>query len=92
MKKESIVGIAWFSENDWEEWKSISEDEIEENYEDWLTDALLSKSKLENEGIIVKQVNITPNNFKIWCKKKFKKLDSASRSQYVSELLEKAHS
>ena len=92
MKKEAMIGIAWFNESDWDEWKSISEDEIEEKYEDWLIEATLSKTKLENEGFTVEQVNITPSNFKIWCKKNFKKLDSASRSEYVSELLKKSHS
>ena len=92
MDDKSIIGIAWFDENDWEEWKKISEDQIEDNYDDWLVEATLSKSELEAKGFIVKQVNISPTNFKIWCKKKSKKLDSSSRSQYVSELLYKSHS
>ena len=92
MDNKSIVGIAWFNKNDWEEWKNISEDRLEENYDDWLVEASLSKSKLEDQGFTVKQVNITPSNFKQWCKKNFKKLDSSARSQYVSELLQKAHS
>ncbi len=71
--------------------RRLSEDQIEDNYDDWLVEASLSKSKLEDQGFIVKQVNITPNNFKIWCKKNSKKLDSSSRSDYVSELLQKAH-
>ena len=92
MKSNSIVGIAWFNKEDWEEWKKISEDELEDKYEDWFIEASLAKSKLEHEGYNVKQVTITPNNFKNWCKKNNKKLDSSSRSVYVSELLEKAHS
>jgi hypothetical protein len=92
LESKSIIGIAWFDENDWELWKKISEDELEDKYEDWVIEASLTKSKLEDQGFTVKQVNITPNNFKNWCKKNFKKLDSSSRSQYVSELLQKAHS
>ena len=92
MKNKSIIGIAWFNENDWKEWKKISEDELEKNYEDWLIEASLSKSKLEEEGYDIKKVTITPDNFKSWCKRNNKKLDSSSRSEYVSELLEKAHS
>lgn len=34
MGNDSVIGIAWFNENDWDEWKKISEDVIEENYED----------------------------------------------------------
>ena len=92
MEKESIIGIAWFNENDWDEWKRISVDEIEDKYADWLVEASLYKIKLESEGFTVKQVNITPSNFKIWCKKNLKKINSASRSHYVSELLKKAYS
>ena len=92
MDNKSIIGIAWFNKVDWPEWKRISEDEIEENYEDWLIEASLSKSKLEEQGNEIKKVTITPSNFKNWCKKYHKKLDSSSRSQYVAELLEKGHS
>jgi hypothetical protein len=92
LDKESIIGIAWFDEKDWEEWKKISVDQLEDKYDDWLVEASLSKSEFEAKGFIVKQVNITPTNFKQWCKKKNKKLDSSSRSQYVSELLQKSFS
>jgi hypothetical protein len=92
MDNKSIIGIAWFDETDWPEWKRISEDKLEDKYEDWLIEASLAKSKLEDQGFTVKQVNITPTNFNNWCKKNFKKSDSSSRSEYVSELLQKAHS
>ena len=92
MKRKSTIGIAWFNENDWEEWKKISEDKLEENYDDWLIEASMSKSKFEEQGYDIKKVTITPSNFKNWCKKNHKKLDSSSRSEYVSELLYKAHS
>jgi hypothetical protein len=92
MENMPIIGIAWFNENDWDEWKKISEDVIEDNYEDWLIEALLAKSKYEKEGYIIKQVIITPDNFMKWCKKNNKKLNSSSRSKYVSELLFKSYS
>jgi hypothetical protein len=92
MRNKSIIGIAWFNDDDWEEWKKISEDKLEEKYKDWLIEASLAKSKFEKEGYTIKQVTITPNNFKNWCKKNHKKLDSSFRSDYVSELLQKAHS
>ncbi|MCJ7649426.1 MAG: hypothetical protein MUP85_12490 [Candidatus Lokiarchaeota archaeon] len=90
--KNMTLGIAWFNENDWEEWKKISEDKLEDKYADWMIEASLAKSKLEEEGYITKKVTITPNNFKSWCKRNNKKLDSSSRSQYVSEFLQKSYS
>ena len=92
MYSKSIIGIAWFAENDWIEWKNISEDKLEDKYEDWVMEALLARARFEEKGYIVKKVNITPSNFIEWCKKNNTKLDSSSRSQYVSELLQKAHS
>lgn len=92
MQNNSLIGIAWFDENDWEEWKKISDDEIEDKYEDWLIEATLVKSKYEAEGYMIKEVKITPDRFKIWCRKNNKKLDSSSRSEYVSELLQKSYS
>lgn len=92
MESKTIYGIAWFNESDWEEWKRISQDEIEDRYDEWLIEASRSKVKLEKEGFIVKQVTITPNNFVSWCEKHNRRRDSSSRSQYVSELLEIVHS
>ena len=69
MKSNSIIGIAWFNKEDWEVWKKISEDNLEDKYEDWFTGASLMKSKLEDEGYNVKQVTITPDNFTNWCRK-----------------------
>lgn len=92
MENESVIGIAWFDENDWEEWKKISDDKIEEKYEDWLIEAALAKLKYEDEGFVIKEVKITPGRFKKWCKRNNKKLNSSSRSEYVSELLLKSHS
>lgn len=83
-----ILGLAWFDKKDWEEWRKISEDQIEEKFEDWLADAETTKSTFEEEGYIVKDVVIRPNEFKKWCKKNKKKLDSTSRSHYVTELLQ----
>lgn len=62
------------------------------NFDDWLVEASLSRLELENKGCSVKQVKISPKNFKIWCQKKKKRSDATSRSEYVSELLYKAHS
>ncbi|MDZ7767188.1 MAG: hypothetical protein U5K00_22710 [Melioribacteraceae bacterium] len=92
MENKSVIGIAWFDENDWEEWKKISDDKIEEKYEDWLIEASLTKLKFEDEGYVIKEVKITPARFKKWCKRNNKKLNSSSRSEYVSELLSKSHS
>ncbi len=92
MKNKLRIGIAWFNESDWDEWKRISEDELEESYEDWLIEATIAKKDLEDNGFIVAKVTITPEKFKIWCKKNFKKLNSGSRSHYVAELLRDADS
>ena len=81
------MGIAWFYEEDWKEWKKISADEIEDNYEDWLLSATMMKKDLEKEGHKVEKVFIKPKEFKEWCKKNKKRLDSSSRSDYVTRLL-----
>jgi hypothetical protein len=92
LDNKPIIGIAWFKSNDWTEWKKISEDKLEDNYDNWLVEASLAKIKFEGQGFIVKQVNISPNNFKNWCKKNNKKLNASSRSEYVTEFLLKANS
>ena len=92
MNNKSVTGIAWFNKSDWEEWKRISEDEIEDSYEEWLDEATMVKKYLEYEGYTVEKVTITPAKFKTWCKKNSRKINSESRSGYVAELLSKANS
>jgi hypothetical protein len=87
MNELQTYGIAWFYEEDWEEWKIISDDQLEENYSDWLISAELAKSNFEKDNMNVEKVFIKPMEFKKWCKKHFKKLNSSSRSAYVTELL-----
>ncbi|MBI9070144.1 MAG: hypothetical protein JEY94_01015 [Melioribacteraceae bacterium] len=87
MNKFQNVGIAWFYEDDWEEWKNISEDQIEETYENWLISAKITESNLEKEYEHVEEVFIVPSEFKRWCKKHIKKINSSSRSEYVTWLL-----
>ncbi|MFH1195457.1 MAG: hypothetical protein V1720_07070 [bacterium] len=84
-----MMGIACFNENDWEEWKQISDDQLEDEYEDWFIQASLAKSNLEKEGFIIEKVEIKPDEFKIWCNKNKKRLDGSARSQYVTELMQK---
>lgn len=43
LDNKSIIGIVWFDENDWEEQKTISEDQIEANYDNWLVEAFFTK-------------------------------------------------
>ncbi len=88
MEKKFNFGIAWFYEEDWEEWKKISDDEMEEDYEDWLISAESSISGLEEIFGSVQKVYIRPKEFKDWCKKNHRKLDSTARSEYISVVLQ----
>ncbi|MFO7447820.1 MAG: hypothetical protein R6W90_15760 [Ignavibacteriaceae bacterium] len=83
---DHIIGLAWYNKTDWEEWKRISEDEIEDNYEDWLISAKAAKLSMENQGYTVEEVLISPADFSQWCRKNRKRRDSANRSMYVQML------
>ena len=53
IRKNIIFDIAWFNEKDWEEWKKISEDKIEDTYDEWLIIVMYILYKISNEKTVV---------------------------------------
>jgi hypothetical protein len=85
MKKKLNVALAWYNRNEWDEWKKISPEEMEDTFEEWLFQAITTKADLEKKGYHVVQVIITPIEFLNWCRMNNIKPDSESRSRYVME-------
>ena len=84
-----VMGIAWYQQDQWELLKkvSIDSDIIEDTYKDWQKNAKKLIKDMKRSGIDPIRVNLDVNKLIKWCSDKKKPLNSASRSEYVTDLL-----
>ena len=80
-----LVGIAWFTSEQWPEVQRTMTDKSDETYAAWLAHAEDLESKLKKEGADVARMPMDLGDFEIWCLRKGKKHDAAARSTYVAE-------
>ena len=90
-KRDSNIGIVWYTEGEWKKMKDISSDSerLEDSFKEWESMAQKTLNDMKATGIAGTKVFIKAEEFFIWCKIHSLPVDSASRSKYVSELMSK---
>ena len=78
-----IAAVAWYRAEDWPRWKSISEDGMDDTYEEWLKQARQAVLTMSLESMEVHRVSVDPDEFLNWARSKRKPITSASRSEYA---------
>jgi hypothetical protein len=91
--EHSIVGLAWYSEEEYSKFRRASVDpkSWHPKHEDWQKAA---QSHLQNatiEGCIVMKVPMILDDFMDWCSSNKAKNDSEGRSGYAAWLSKKLH-
>ena len=84
-----LIGIAWFTPEQWPEVQLSMVDKSDETYSEWLAHATDLEAKLKKEGADVAHVPIDIGDFEIWCIRKGKKRDASARSEYAVEKIAK---
>ena len=83
-----VLGIAWYKPEEWEAWKATCP-EFDKTYADWEREANKSLQQMQDTGITVEKVVLDRESFLLWCDEHDQNRDSAARTQYVTELLQK---
>ncbi|MHB8581440.1 MAG: hypothetical protein ACYDA4_16470 [Ignavibacteriaceae bacterium] len=93
-KKNTNVGIVWYTEGEWEKMKQISIDSerLENSFQEWEEMALKTLADMKATGIIGTKVFIKAEEFLIWCKIHSLPVDASSRSRYISEIMSRRNS
>ena len=78
-----IAAVAWYRAEDWPRWKSISEDGMDDTYEEWLKEVRQAVLNMSLEGMEVHRVIVDPDAFLEWARSKRKPITSSSRSEYA---------
>lgn len=84
--KGVIAGIFTVRREDWPRFREMMEDAASNfaTWEEWKQSAEEGERKLRSRGIEVQEVLVDLDDFEIWCRRKGRALDGASRAAYVN--------
>jgi hypothetical protein len=88
-----VVGLAWFDRKQWKLLGEAVEDrkELEDTYEQWQQAALDAVRTIESQGQKVERVHVEVESLVYWCKEKGLPVNGKSRSEYVTQLMQRRH-
>ena len=89
MKFEQMLGIAFYSREEWEALRAVAPDAdvLEETYDEWLTVYRSSVASLRAAGIRPKRVAIQLGQLQEWCRLNGRRPDAEARAAYASDVL-----
>jgi hypothetical protein len=89
LSNDAQIGLAWYSREDWERLRAIADDreQLDDSFEEWERGALQAIRDLASVGRQVLKMPIDVEAYVTWCRERGCRLDSASRAEFVSELL-----
>ena len=92
-KGGAVIGLAWYSSQQWEQLRSLSADpdQLEETWEDWRDLAESKIEELRRLGLEVEKVAVDVDRLAKWCEEEGRLVDGASRSAYAAEMLRLRH-
>lgn len=92
-KRALTVGVAWYTEEDWAQLKTIFDDadSLPARYADWLALAELSLEALKYQGLKACKVYITPDDFTAWCAHRGLRKNALARMQYANAMIATAN-
>jgi hypothetical protein len=62
-------------------------DQLEEDYDAWLTSAERSLATVRSQGLGVERVVVDVEEIAAWCIRKGRRFDGKARSEYVADLM-----
>jgi hypothetical protein len=86
---ETVVGVAWYSEQDWTRLRLICSDpeEMDDSYAEWRAAAEKTIGDLAKLGRSAEKVDIDIDEFLRWCRLHGRKTDKASRAEFTAYCL-----
>jgi len=89
---ETAIGISWYRPETFDLCLAAFDDAIEmqDTYEEWLSDAERLEADAKERGLPVLRIYIDPVEFPKWCRREgFAQISSQARSIYVSREVER---
>ena len=92
MTPKFLVGIGWYSEDQWTMLKLLADDpdNLDATYQGWKAGAQKAFEQMQKEpGIEAVKVPVDVDALLQWCRERGKPLNGASRSEYVLEIVQR---
>lgn len=85
---DSELVFAWYTRQDWERLRDAApdRDELDDCFDDWELAALAAEQELRAKGIRVIRMKLDAEQFLRWCRKRRRRPDRASRTQFALHL------
>ena len=86
------LGLAWYTREAWERLRELADDAqaLDDTFEDWERGALRAIRELESVGRSVQKVPVEIDALAAWCRERNRRIDSATRAEYVTYLLRRS--
>lgn len=83
---ESVVGVAWYSEQDWTRLRLVCSDpdEMDDSYAEWRAAAEKTIRDLAKLGSPAERVDVDIDEFLRWCRLHGRKTDKAARTEFAA--------
>lgn len=84
-KNKTHIALAWYRKDQWDKLLEISidGDELEQTYEEWVTQANQKIEAMKNKGLNLIRIDVEVNALRSWCEKERRPVDGAARSEYA---------
>jgi hypothetical protein len=79
-----VTGIAWYMREQWEDFRRVSADKVEDTWEEWVENAERRIAQLKKEGVSVQKIVVDLPELQFWCRTKNRACDSSARAEYVT--------
>jgi hypothetical protein len=81
----AIMGVAWYSRQQWGRLLEISSDwdELESTYDEWKTMAEENFSILVQQGYVLRKIDIDVEELLRWCKLQNRPVDGDTRTEFT---------
>ena|SRR5258705_11430923 len=92
MKDEHVVGVASYFREEWDALRSLAPDAevLEDTFDEWAAFYRDSIGRLREAGLRPKRVDIRVHDLLEWCRLQGRRPDGAARSEYTSDVLQRA--
>src|SRR5262245_25335480 len=89
----AMIGVAWYSLAQWARLREVAADpeELDQTYEAWLSTYERTTRDLTAQGMVLRKVPVDVAELEKWCRERKKQIDGRARSEYVSEIVRRAH-
>lgn len=70
-RRAPVVGLGWYSEDQWQELKAIADDAstLHETYGEWVLEATRTLNTLRADGVNIRKVMVDVRELREWCEK-----------------------